>query len=122
MSVDARVLEVIAAVYDAATDDTLWPKALKELSDLTQSQAATFWVLDGSDEPRLPLFDYINLDPEFVRDYLDNGSHSDPTVQYLVKHPRQPIVHDGLVISEREKDRHPSTTLIGAANAVIAAL
>jgi DNA-binding CsgD family transcriptional regulator/PAS domain-containing protein len=28
-------------------------------------------------------------------------------VQYLVAHPSQPIVHDGLVISEREKDRHP---------------
>jgi DNA-binding CsgD family transcriptional regulator len=30
----------------------------------------------------------------------------DPTVQYLVSHPDQPIVHDGLVITERAKDRH----------------
>jgi PAS domain-containing protein len=30
----------------------------------------------------------------------------DPTNQYLVNHPNEPVVHDGLVISEREKDRH----------------
>src|SRR4051795_10888038 len=107
MSVDERGLEVIEALYDAATDETLWPKALKELSDFTESQAATFWVLDGSDQPRLPTFNYINLDPAFVQDYLNNVAHLDPTVQYLLKHPRQPIVHDGLVIDEREKDRHP---------------
>lgn len=107
MSVDARVLGVIEALYDASTDETLWPQALKELSEVTASQAATFWVLDGSDQPRLPTFSYINLDPAFVQDYVNNVAHLDPTVQYLVKHPQQPIVHDGLVINEREKDRHP---------------
>jgi DNA-binding CsgD family transcriptional regulator len=107
MSGDAQVLKVIEALYDAATDEALWPRALKELSEVTSSQAATFWVLDGSDQPRLPTFSYINLDPAFVQDYLKNVAHLDPTVQYLVKHPQQPIVHDGLVINEREKDRHP---------------
>jgi DNA-binding CsgD family transcriptional regulator len=29
----------------------------------------------------------------------------DPTVQYLMRHPHQSIVHDGLVISERDKGR-----------------
>jgi DNA-binding CsgD family transcriptional regulator len=106
MSIDARALAVIESLYDAATDEALWPKALKKLSDFTESQAATFWVLDGSDQPRLPTFTYINLDPAFVQDYLDNVAHLDPTVQYLVGHPNQPIVHDGLVITEREKDRH----------------
>jgi DNA-binding CsgD family transcriptional regulator len=107
MAVDARVLGVIEALYDAAADETLWPKALQELSDLTESQAATFWVLDGSDQPRLPTFNFINLDPAFVQHYLNDAAHLDPTVQYLVKHPQQPIVHDGLVIDERGKDRHP---------------
>src|SRR5581483_6801577 len=31
----------------------------------------------------------------------------DPTVQYLVHHPDEPIVHDAMVITERQKDRHP---------------
>ena len=107
MSVHGRVLEVIGTLYDAAADEALWPLALKKLAELTESQAATFWVLDGSDQPRLPTFNYINLDPAFVDDYLNHVAHLDPTVQYLVKHPRQAIVHDGLVIDEREKDRHP---------------
>jgi len=107
MSVDERVLAVIESLYDAALNETLWPEALKKLSEFTTSQAATFWLLDGSEQPRLPVFRYINLDPSFVQDYLDNVAHLDPTVQYLVGHPHQPIVHDGLVITEHEKDRHP---------------
>jgi DNA-binding CsgD family transcriptional regulator len=107
VSFDRRALEVIQTIYDAALDETRWPQALKELGELTGSQAATFWVLDGSEQPRLPTFTYINLDPAFVQDYLDHVTHLDPTVQYLVAHPKQPIVHDGLVITEREKDRHP---------------
>lgn len=107
MPLDERMLDVIQALYDAAMEEARWPQALRQLSDLTGSQAATFWVLDGSDQPRLPTFTYINLDPGFVQEYLDRVADLDPTVQYLVSHPQQPIVHDGLVISEREKDLHP---------------
>ena len=107
MPLDERMLDVIQALYDAAVDEARWPEALKQLSDLTGSQAATFWVLDGSDQPRLPTFTYINLDPAFVQEYLDRVADLDPTVQYLLSHPHQPIVHDGLVITEREKDLHP---------------
>jgi DNA-binding CsgD family transcriptional regulator/PAS domain-containing protein len=106
MSIDERVLAVIQALYDTAMDETLWPGALKELTDLTDSQGASFWVLDGSEQPRLPTFSYINFDPYFIEKYLDDMVPMDPTVQYLVRHPNQPIVHDGLVITEREKDRH----------------
>jgi len=107
VSLDPRLLAVIETIYDAAVDESRWPETLKALSEFTGSQAATFWVLDGSDRPRLPLFTYINLDPGFVQEYLDKVAHLDPTVQYLVGHPNEKIVHDGLVITEREKDFHP---------------
>lgn len=107
MSRDTRLLAVIQAIYDAAADEARWPEALKELCEFIGSQAATFWLLDGAERPRLPLFTYINLDPGFVQEYLDKIAHMDPTVQYLVSHPHEKIVHDGLVISEREKDLHP---------------
>lgn len=107
MSLDERLLAVIQTLYDAAVDEARWPEALKDLSDFTGSQAATFWVLDGSEQPRLPTFTYINLDPAFVQEYLDHVAHLDPTVQYLIGHPKEAIVHDGLVITEREKDHHP---------------
>lgn len=105
MSIDERVHTVILSLYDAAMDETLWPEALKGLTDLTGSQGATFWVLDGSDQPRLPTFTTVNFDAQFIEMYLKDMVPLDPTVQYLVRHPSQPIVHDGLVITEREKDR-----------------
>jgi DNA-binding CsgD family transcriptional regulator/PAS domain-containing protein len=107
MSLDARMLAMIEAFYEAAMDEARWAAALQELARLTDSQVATFWVLDGSAQPRLPTFTYINLDPAFVAEYLQSMTPHDPTVQYLVRHPDEPIVHDGLVITEREKDRHP---------------
>jgi DNA-binding CsgD family transcriptional regulator len=63
--------------------------------------------LDTSAQPRLPTFTTINFDPTFIGDYLNTMVPFDPTVQYLVAHPDQPMVHDGCVISERDKDRHP---------------
>lgn len=107
MSAHQRTLAVIEAFYDAALDETFWPAALKQLTEFTRSQAASFWVLDGSETPRLPTFICINFDRNAIQQYLEHTASIDPTVQYLVAHPRQRIVHDGLVISEREKDKHP---------------
>jgi DNA-binding CsgD family transcriptional regulator/PAS domain-containing protein len=107
MSVDARVNTLIEQLYGAAMDEARWPDVLSSFAALTRSQAATFWVLDGSDQPRLPTFTYINLDPAFIAEYLEEFARVDPTVQYLVRHPEQPIVHDGLVIPEGDKRRHP---------------
>jgi len=107
MLIDVRVLSVIQALYDAATDESLWPKALQELTDITGSQGASFWVLDSSGPPRLPTLITYNFDLGFVKKYMDIAVPLDPTVQYLIRHPDAPIVHDGLVITERDKDRHP---------------
>src|SRR5437870_5632181 len=107
MSLDVRMLTVIDALYDAAMDGIRWPDAIKELAHLTTSQAATLWVLDGSAQPPLPTFLFIDLDPAFIKKYLGAVAPIDPTIQYLVRHPDQSIVHDGMVITEREKDHHP---------------
>lgn len=107
MSDHERTLSVIESFYDAALDETLWPAVLQQLTDLTKSQAASFWVLDASETPRLPTFICINFNPAAIKEYLQETASIDPTVLYLVTHPNQSIVHDGLVISEREKDKHP---------------
>ena len=107
MSVDERILAVIQVLYDAALDEAIWPKALQELVDVTGSLGASFWTLESSEQPRLPIFTTFNFDDRFISDYLKSMVPSDPTVQYLVHHPDEPIVHDGLVITEREKDFHP---------------
>jgi PAS domain-containing protein/DNA-binding CsgD family transcriptional regulator len=107
MSTHERTLAVIQKFYEASMDEALWPSALKDLADLTESQAASFWVLDGSDKPRLPTFICINFDMERIKEYLEHTAAIDPTNHYLVAHPRQAIVHDGLVITEQEKNKHP---------------
>jgi DNA-binding CsgD family transcriptional regulator len=107
MSIHERTLDVIQAFYDAALDESLWRTALESLCELSGSQAASFWVLDGSEQPRLPTFICINFDMSSIKEYLEETVSIDPTVQYLVAHPCQPIVHDGLVITESEKDKHP---------------
>lgn len=106
MSLDERILDAIQAIYDAALDETLWTQALVALTAATGSQAATFWVLDSSDQPRLPTLTCLNFDPSFIAEYQNGMVPLDPTVQYLVRHPEAPVVHDGLVITERDKDRH----------------
>lgn len=105
MLLDERILAVIESLYEAALDETLWLRALQALTEYTGSQAATFWTLDSSPQPTLPSLITFNFDPAFMREYLDGMVPEDPTVQYLVSHPNQPIVHDGLFITEREKDR-----------------
>jgi DNA-binding CsgD family transcriptional regulator len=101
-----QILSAIQAIYDAALDETRWTEALAALTAATGSQAATFWVLDSSDQPRLPTLTCFNFDPAFIAEYQNGMVPLDPTVQYLVAHPQAPIVHDGLVITEREKERH----------------
>jgi len=111
MAVDERVLQVVQSLYDAALNESLWPGTLKELTDLTGSQGASFWVLDNvldnGEQIRLPSFTSINFDPAAIQEYLEHLVPLDPTNQYLAAHPNEPIVHDGLFITEREKDRHP---------------
>ncbi len=87
-------------------DEERWVPALETLIEFTGSQAATFWVLSPQPKPELTTLRFLNFDPAGMKYYLDCTAALDPTPQYLVSHPDAPIVHDGLVISEREKDRH----------------
>lgn len=106
MSSEDRVFAAIETLYDAAIDEARWPDALHAIIELTGSQAATLWVLDSSGEPRLPTLITANFDPAFMKEYLEGGMVPlDPNVQYLVAHPDVPIFHDGMILSEREKDR-----------------
>ena len=102
---DDKILPLISAFYDAALDQTQWPVALDQLSQMMDSQAATFWVLDGNGGPELTEFNFVNFDPVFIQQYLEQMAATDPTVQYLVDHPDLPMVHCGSYLSERDIDR-----------------
>lgn len=104
MSSHEQTLAAIQALYSAALDEALWPSALNQLTGLMGSQAASLWVLDGSDRPHLPTFITVNFDQESINQYLNGMAGLDPTVHYLVEHPQQAIVHDGLLTDRRDKD------------------
>ena len=80
VSVDDRMLAVVQSLYDAAMEETLWPSALRHLTDFTGSQAATFWTLDSSPLPRLPILTTFNFDPAFMKEYLEGMVPQDRAV------------------------------------------
>lgn len=106
MTVDDDLLALIASIYDAAIDETLWPETMERLIAITDSQAASFCILDSSEQPRLSTFAQVNFRPDHIQEYLEYMTPHDPTIQHIVAHPEQKIHHDSSFISEREKDRH----------------
>jgi DNA-binding CsgD family transcriptional regulator len=113
MSLDIRILSSLDMIYAAAADQDLWPDVLRNLLTITESQAASFCVLQGNDQPRLPVFHYLNVEPRdpdrsaFMREYLEGGMvEHDPTVQHIVANPQQRLIRDSSFISDMEKDRH----------------
>lgn len=113
MSIDQALLAMLDSIYAAASDHTLWESVIRKLMDTVESQAASFCVIDASDQPKMPIFSYINVESRsldrvrFLREYLEEGvAEQDPTVQYIIAHPGQKLVRDSAFISEAEKDRH----------------
>jgi DNA-binding CsgD family transcriptional regulator len=113
VSVDQTILSTIDTIYAAAADESLWTEVIRDLLGITESQAVSFCVLDASEQPKLPIFSYLNIEPRsvdvprFLGEYLEGGMAAhDPTVQYIVAHPDQKLIQDSAFISEPEKDRH----------------
>ncbi|HEX3485949.1 MAG TPA: hypothetical protein VHT51_12870 [Micropepsaceae bacterium] len=106
MGIEDTIHAAVEALYDAALDEMLWPSALAQIVQVTESHAATFCVIDGSERPRLPVFTSFNFEQRFIDEYLDSMVLHDPTVQYIVAHPDQKIIHDAEFITECEKDQH----------------
>jgi len=93
----ARTLATVASLYEAAFDYRLWSVALNQLTQLTGSQASTFWALDAASRTLHPTFVSINFDRRAVDGYLGGMAALDPTVRYLLSHPKAGIVHDDLL-------------------------
>lgn len=106
MSVDSAMLAAIEEIYGAAADESRWSQVLQHFLGLTESVAATFCVIGGSDEPRFLTFTALNFEQPFIDEYLQGMMARDPTVRHIIAHPNQRLIHDSQVITEREKDRH----------------
>ena len=106
MAIDDDILALIANIYDAAIDETLWPETIQRLIAVLDCPAASFCIIDSSEQPRMPIFIPVNFRRDHIDEYLDHMVPNDPTFQHIVAHPEQKIHHDSTFISEREKDRH----------------
>lgn len=107
MASDDDVLSLVNDIYDAALDESAWQRVMEEMLAVTDSQAATFSIIDNSSNaPRFSTFVTTNFDPLMVTEYLGGMSTQDPTVEAIAANPRQKIFHDSALITEREKDRH----------------
>jgi DNA-binding CsgD family transcriptional regulator/PAS domain-containing protein len=106
------MLGALDLIYAAATDESLWPDAIRKVVTLAESQAISFCVLDSSNALRHPIFHYLNVEKRpvdqarFMDEYLGGGMmEHDPTVQHIVAHPEQRLVRDSVLLSESEKDK-----------------
>jgi DNA-binding CsgD family transcriptional regulator len=97
------MLAIIDAFYDAALDEALWPEAMKRLTEFTGSRAAAFWVLNSANAT-LSTFTHLNFDPRSIQEYVGGIARLDPTVRYLIAHPEEHIVHDGLLPDAKDDD------------------
>lgn len=112
MSIDQAMLDALDVIYAAATDESLWPEAIRKVVTLAESQAISFCVLDSSNSLEHPIFHYLNIEKRsvdearFMDEYLGGGMMAhDPTVQHIVAHPEQRLVRDSVLLSESEKDK-----------------
>jgi DNA-binding CsgD family transcriptional regulator/PAS domain-containing protein len=113
MSIDQALLETLDGIYAAASDPSLWDDVTGRVMRALDSQAASFCVIDASDQPRMAAFCYINEEKRmvdyarFMHEYLVDGVvEQDPTVRHIVAHPSQRLVRDSAILAEAEKDRH----------------
>lgn len=101
-----ELLSLIGDIYEAALDDTVWRRVMERMLALTDSQGATFSIIDNSSEPRFTTLASVNFSNEIIAEYMDGWALHDPTILAIAAHPEQKIFHDSALISEREKDRH----------------
>jgi DNA-binding CsgD family transcriptional regulator/PAS domain-containing protein len=98
--------DVVARVYAAAADPTLWRSALIAIERYTGSAGSLMHLLSKQDVGEsLTVCGSIEqeLCAEYVRDYLPIC----PRVAFVLDNPHVPIQYDALHMSEREMDRDP---------------
>ncbi len=83
---------------------------MEKIARATDSQAATYCVIDSSTDsetPHITTFLTHNFDPDAIGDYLDHMASQDPTIHAILANPGDHIFHDSAYISEAEKAAHP---------------
>ena len=74
-----QVSTLIAGIYDAALDPSLWPVVLRKASGFVNGSAASLFSKDATSKTGVIYYDDGGLDPHYVRTYFDKYVKLDPS-------------------------------------------
>lgn len=101
-----RLGSTIDKIYAAATDGARWGEALASIEDLTGSAGAVVGFI-----PKQEADCGFNLAGRFTEEQCAIYSSTYQPIcrrtRYMIDHPELDVIHDSLLITEREMDRDP---------------
>ena len=98
------LLDIIGNIYDAATDQTLWPWVLSKLTELFGGGGATVSIYD-LDSHRIVEYVSTGLPENGIKDYVGGVAAQDPRLAWALAHPAVATYFDRLHSSEAEMDK-----------------
>jgi DNA-binding CsgD family transcriptional regulator len=99
------LLDIIGNVYDAVTDQSLWPWVLGKLAELFGGGGAAVTIYD-LDAQRIVEYASAGLPESGIKDYLNGTGGQDPRLAWALAHPAVATYFDRLHSSEAEMDKN----------------
>jgi len=93
----------VEAIYDAAMDEALWPRALKRMADLLGGNCAVVALDDGG--RRLPACHFVGYSPELLEAYGSYYRWKDPMLDVASRAPPLGVLTDRMVMPKAELRR-----------------
>lgn len=100
------LLATIEAVYAAGYDCELWPDALRRVTGLFGSNAATLETFDARSSALVRFWSH-GVPPAQELDYFDYYAANNPRAAYALRRPGEPLVWDYRILDEAAMDRDP---------------
>ncbi len=93
----------VEVIYDAATDEALWPRALERLADLLGANCAVVTLDDGG--RRFPAYHFVGYSPELLEAYGSYYRWRDPMLDVASRAPPLGVLTDRMVMPKAELRR-----------------
>jgi DNA-binding CsgD family transcriptional regulator/PAS domain-containing protein len=98
------LLDLIGNIYEAVTDQTLWPWVLGKLADLFGGGGATLSIYDLGTQ-RIVEYASAGLPDDGIKDYLGGLAGQDPRLAWALAHPAVATYFDRLHTNEARMDQ-----------------
>ncbi len=108
VTADTALLALIEHIYDAASDERLWPSVMEQVAAVMESHAVTFSLLRDAEKPRFSAFAALEYDPRMHAGYVESRTLADSALHFLTAHPQPASGHELQSPGERDPRRHAS--------------